>query len=101
MVDATISADQTGLYEQPLAANTIYVVALNGRYTNTAERVEIINHGTTPLYIRVGTTVALRDPAARIIGPGNFLENVALPQTAAPTIAVISSTDSSFSISRT
>jgi hypothetical protein len=99
MADQTITATQEGAYEFPIeAGETVKVtVAMHGRANDA---LQIIAHtGNSPIYARLGNTVAVKDPAASLVMQGSWMD---LPFTYATyiTVALTSASDATASVVR-
>lgn len=99
MADYTIGLNDKGVYEIPLAAGVSSVVYLARGITTT--RVKVLVHaGTTPVYARQGTTVAVQDPRATVIPPFTWDDDVSEGIGGGASIALISADDAIVSVYR-
>lgn len=71
MADYTVAADEQGVYEIALTANAPSTVTFAG--TDASVKVEIDVHtAASPVYVRPGTTVTVKDPKARVVPSGTW-----------------------------
>jgi hypothetical protein len=104
MADATITAVQQGAYELPLTANTVATVDVTNNTPSTKNKMQVMVHsGTAPVYAKFASMVALKDAASTIILPNQWVDLSSVlgnPNTAAFTVALISSAAAVVSVYR-
>lgn len=92
MADYTISAGQTGVYEIALTANTAVTVDISNYTTNPANDMQVMVHsGTAAVYAKFGTSVSVKDQAATVVLPNQWVDVLGNPNSAMYTLALISS----------
>jgi hypothetical protein len=97
MADHKLNRDDQGIYEIPLAANTVKTIEI----APTSGAIQIITHaGDSPIYVKRGTTVAAREPGADMTIVGNYLQLGVPPHGQTTTLAIISATAANISIIR-
>lgn len=97
MADYTITPDDQGAYEIPLAAGVEKTVeiTLTGRPT-----VNVVHHsGDNPIYIGVNRAAVAADSGMRMLMPGSWLE-LTLSAQSTRTIHLISTGDAVVSVTR-
>lgn len=101
MADHHITPDQQGAYEIPLTADNAVTVQIDATGTfNYAPQAHITFHrGTSPLYVAIGNTVAVADPTAKQLDPYTMYD-LPIPAADTVTLALISHTDGTASVSR-
>lgn len=101
MADITVTADQVGAYEFAIPANTTVTVEIAAPTIPIARPnvIELINHGTVPIYARRGNQVAVRDQFSRIFGPGEF-DDFAVEYDGSLAIAITAAADTTASVRR-
>lgn len=97
MADYTIAADNEGVYEITLDPGVVSTVTFAG--TDTSVKCEVTAHtAASPVYVRPGTTVTVKDPKSRVVPSGSWItfnvydyadtEKVALVCAGAATVSV-------------
>lgn len=102
MADFTITAAQNGAYEIALTANTKVTVDVTGK-PGTPIIAQVLAHtGTAPVYARVGTAITVKDPAARIVPVGTWLDlnGGDWNQTGVQSVSLISAAAATVSVTR-
>jgi len=100
MADYTIAADQVGVYEIPLTAGNTKTVAVKGRGFYITSSVQISVHDASmPVYVRLGSTVAVKQPTASVVTAGTWLD-LTTGSGDDVTIALISAADATVSVAR-
>jgi hypothetical protein len=105
MADATLTPTAVGIYEKPLTPNTVYQVAVQGLGGpwGTPDRMYVLNHGPSTLYVRFDATPTVGDVNAIIVAAGG---HALIGPPAADSVAgsavlsVISAGSQTFSITR-
>lgn len=99
MADYTIGTDDRGVYEIPLTAGVITTVQLARGITTTRVKV-LVHSGTSPVYARPGTSVAVQDVKATVIPPFTWDDDVSEGIGGGATLALISADDAIVSVYR-
>lgn len=100
MADYTIDVDEQGVYEIPLTGGDITTVQFNNRagYINNAVQINV-HDASSPVYVRYGDTVDIRDPKASVVISGTW---ITLPDNWDDnfTVAIISASAATVSVTR-
>lgn len=100
MADHVIGADDQGVYEIPLEADSPITVAIEAKYANIIGTVTVTVHTfTEPVYVRTGDTVTVADPKAKQVYAGTWGDFYFTPNETAQ-LALVSAKPAVVSVAR-
>jgi len=100
MADYQLSASNLGVYEIQLSSGNPTTVAVETDLDLLPNAIQVnVHDAASPVYVRFGTTVSIKDPAASVVNAGTWLT---LPGQygATNTIALISASAATVSVTR-
>jgi hypothetical protein len=96
MADYTLTPAQTGLYELALTADSVTRIDVGSHF----RAVQLIVHtAPSPVYVRLGSTITLKDPLADIALEGSWIE-LSVPYMTPSTVSIISHSNAVVSVAR-
>lgn len=102
MADYTLTTDQTGIYEIPIGAGSIVTVAVPADTAFKLSRFQVIvNSADTPVYVKPGTAVAVKDRTSAQVVSGSWLDLDPTWSDTGQTIALTCASDAIVSVART
>ena len=98
MADHFIAARDQGVYELDILAGETLTIEVEPPINQSALRV-IVHDSDAPVYVKRGTTVTAKDPAADMIPDLSWLDVTTAP-AGNTTIAIVSTADAVVSVAR-